>query len=116
MYEYDYEIRRGETFDKCFYVVDSDDKPIVIDDLNVVGEIRRTKEDPKVIKAFRCKIDTGACVHYMLSAKDTKEIPCGTYEYDIALWEEVNGERIVHYYIGGKFKVLKAVTDALNAR
>lgn len=116
MYDYNYEIRRGETFDHCFYVVDTDDKPVDLTGMKVMGQIRPTKEDPDVTANFRCSIDiTTACVRYILSAADTKRIPCGKYEYDIALYEDAFNERVVHYYIGGKFTVLKAVTDALNA-
>ncbi|MBQ6480521.1 MAG: hypothetical protein IJI45_05340 [Anaerolineaceae bacterium] len=114
MYEYDYEVRRGETFDKCFYVVDTDDKPIDLTGMKVMGQIRPTKEDRVLTASFRCSIDFAtACVRYMLSAADTKNIACGNYEYDVALYEDVGSERVVYYYIGGKFTVQKAVTNAL---
>lgn len=116
MREYDYEVRRGETFDECFYIVDTDDKPADLTGLKVKGQIRQYKEAPTVTANFRCDIDiASAGVRYMLSAADTKEIPSGKYEYDIALYEDVDNERVVKYYLGGKFTVSKAVTDALNA-
>lgn len=115
MYEYDYEVRRGETFDKCFYVVDTDDKPIDLTGMKVMGQIRPTKEDRVLTASFRCTIDIpSACVRYMLSATDTKAIPTGKYEYDVTLYEDVGTERVVYYYIGGKFTVQKAVTNALS--
>ena len=115
MKEYNYEVRRGETFEGCFWVVDTDDQPIKLAEqqFHVKGEIRPTKEDKNITKAFRCSIDDTGCVQYVLSASETKDIEPGLYEYDIALYQGDSNERVVRYYIGGKFKVLKAVTNAL---
>ena len=115
MYDYDYEIRRGETFDECFYIVDTDDKPLDLSGMTAKGQVRPAKGESVVTAEFRCSIDLPtACVRYSLRASDTANIPCGRYEYDVALYEEDGEERIVKYYIGGKFTVIKAVTDALT--
>lgn len=115
MKEYDYEVRRGETFEGCFWVIDTDDQPIKLleQGFKIKGEIRPTKEDTIKTATFSCAIDDTGCVQYVLPASITKTIEPGLYEYDIALYQDYPTERVVKYYIGGKFHVKKAVTNAL---
>jgi len=115
MREYDYEIRRGETFEKGFYIETPEGKPVDLTGMHAKGQIRKQKEDPELTAEFRCTIDTTiAFVSFGLSATDTKNIPAGKYEYDVALYEDSTNERVSKYWIGGKFQVLKAVTDVFE--
>ena len=78
------------------------------------GQIRPPKKNSDFVVEFHTGIDLEtACVSYNLSALETKEIPVGDYEYDVCLYEDTTGGRIVYYYLGGKFMVTRSITEAV---
>lgn len=114
MQNYDYEIKQGETFEGCFYLLDEDGTAIDLSGMKAKGQIRLPKLDSDLIAEFHTGVDLDtACVSYNLSALETKAIPVGNYEYDVALYEDTHDGRIVYYYIGGKFILNRRVTYAV---
>ena len=115
MREYDYEVRRGETFEGFFYMLDKDKKPMDLTGYKVKAQIRPYAESEVLTAEMNCFNDNGiGRVSYELTSTQTKSIPPGRYQYDVCLYQDSDGERYVKYFIGGKFSVIKSVTDALN--
>ena len=112
--EYDYIVRKGETFSECFWMEDSDRKPIDLTGKTAMAEVRKFAGSPEILATMATEIDIATgCVSYKLTAEETDTLPIGTLAYDVALYEDVSGVRDIHYYLGGKFKVVNPVTDAL---
>ena len=112
--EYDYIVRKGETFSEYFLMEDSDKNPIDLTGKTAMAEVRKFAGSPEILATMTCEIDTTTgMVSYRLTAEETDALPIGNLAYDVALYEDVEGVRDIHYYLGGKFKVVSPVTDCL---
>ena len=107
---YDMEVRRGETFKEQIKLVDLDGKSIDLTGRTAKAQVRKTPEDDTLISEMSCTHNNeGGKITISISSANTKNIPVGTYFYDVCTYTS-SSTPSVKYYIGGKFKVLPSVT------
>ena len=111
---YDMEVHRGETFLQEITLVDTDGNPIDLTGKAAKAQVRPSPQASVITANMSAGvIGSQGKISFRLDASQTKNIPVGTYAYDVCTYEDISGVRYVKYYIGGKFKVLPSVTDAL---
>ena len=109
---YDMEVRQGETFKEQIKLVDLDGDPINLTGLVAKAQVRKNPGDTTLIKEmYAAHSGTKGVITILLSSYHTKQVPVGTYYYDVCTYTEGASTPTVKYYIGGKFKVLPSVTQ-----
>ena len=111
---YDMEVRRGETFKEQIKLVDLDGNAINLTGRTAKAQVRKNPGDSTLIAEMTAThtSDKGQ-ITFSLTATQTKAMAVGQYFYDVCSYQTTNGVTNVKYYIGGKFKVLPSVTQAV---
>ena len=111
---YDMEVRQGETFKEQIKLVDLDGKAINLTGQTGKAQVRKNPGDTTLIdEMYVTHTGEKGTITFYLSAAHTKNIPVGTYFYDVCTYQTISGTNYVKYYIGGKFKVLPSVTQVV---
>ena len=111
---YDMEVRRGETFKEQLKLVDLDGKPIDLTGRTAKAQVRKNPGDATLIAEMSAShTNQKGAITIQLSALQTKAMAVGTYYYDVCSYQTTSGVTNVKFYIGGKFKVLPSVTQAV---